>query len=724
MKYELSHDILAKKVYEKSSQEDKMLRKIETFVKERHDYFLLQGVMLVKEDLQYVSPYLKQIDILDEERKFIEKSAKKVKKEEGKQLIRTLSLVVLPILLGLSIWALYKTNEANREREKAEIARKEAEDAQFLAENASELIKIERVKAEDARDVAVEAKHTAEVKADQLREAEKLLRDRIEEVRRAKERADKAANEAKIAAKRADAAKKEAEIQAKLAEEQTKIAETEKEYAEQAKKRAEEQRKIALEAKKKADDIAAEAKRLAIVAREKEKEARALYLASLAENALKLKKGIVAYNLARMSWKMDNNLVAQKVLFDCQNAYLTDDSIFKEYEEKGYQRYAEQVATAFDQKMQTKSIENFGNSVRKNLQVASLNYVVFSNNKRFIALLLSKTVEIRDVNEGNQIANIKLRSKVKDLTFSNDDQSFLVISEKGAAKLYTNQGNLTKELTLDNPIKILKGAFSPKGKNYLATVSDDKQGQLWNEKGELLKTFEIFELENDVIPYSDGQHIFRLSKDGTPEKLNIFTGKITPFKIIKKKREDVCVKMQLSPDGQYLMTQNSSNNIQLWKVNGQLIGDIAPLDLPNEAIFSPSGHEIITTSSKMRRARLWNLDGKQLAEFNYDGSDAILSIEFSDDKMRVLVARTQIANLWGRKGRLLYSFEPNDKILNASFSQDNKSIVVITQDGSVDTWNIIRPKEIIDYYDFKVNIRPLNEAEKTEYEIESSDFIN
>jgi hypothetical protein len=137
MKYELSHDILAKKVYEKSSQKDKMLRKIETFVKERHDYFLLQGVMLVKEDLEYVSPYLKQINISDEERKFIEKSARKVKRNEGKQLIRTLSLVILPILLGLSIWALYKTKEATKQRE---IAVK----AQALAENASDSIKEEK----------------------------------------------------------------------------------------------------------------------------------------------------------------------------------------------------------------------------------------------------------------------------------------------------------------------------------------------------------------------------------------------------------------------------------------------------------------------------------------------------------------------------------------------------------------------------------------------------
>ena len=69
------------------------------------------------------------------------------------------------------------------------------------------------------------------------------------------------------------------------------------------------------------------------------------------------------------------------------------------------------------------------------------------------------------------------------------------------------------------------------------------------------------------------------------------------------------------------------------------------------------------------------------------------------------------------------SFEKK-KILNASFSQDNKSILVITQNGSVDTWNIIRPKEIIDYYDFKVDIRPLNKTEEVEYEIQSSDFTN
>ncbi|MGB0983215.1 MAG: eIF2A-related protein [Saprospiraceae bacterium] len=724
MKYELSHDILAKKVYEKSSQEDKMLRKIETFIRERHDYFLAQGVMLVKEDLAYVSPYLKQVNISNEQRKFIAKSAKKVKRNEGKQLIRTLSLVVLPVLLGLSIWALYKTREATAERKKAEIAKEEAEKAQAIAENASETIKVERIKAEVARDSAVYQKHIAEKKATQLKIAEGRLRSKIEDVRKAKAKADFARKAAQEAAKRAAEAKVEAEKQAELAAAQAKIAETEKRYAEEARAIAEEQQKIALEAEKKAIKIAEEAKQLAIIAQQKEKEARALYLASLAENALKLKKGIIAYNLARMSWKMDENLVAQKILFDCQNAYLTDNSIFQEYEEKGFQRYSEQVSTTFNQQMQSKTIESFGSSVRKNLKVASLNYVVFSNNKRFLALLLSKTVNIRDVNSGVQIATIKLKSKAKNIVFANDDESFLVITEKGIAKLYTNQGKLIKELTIDSNAKILKGAFSPKGKNYLATVTDDKKGQLWDEKGQLIKAFDVFVAEGDVIPYNDGQHIFRLSGDGTPQKVNIFSNKIITFKTARKNKNDICVKLQVSPDGQYLMTQSLENSIQLWKINGKFLGNVAPSNLPDDAIFSPSGKEIITTSTQMRRAILWDLSGKKLAEFNYDGSDAILSIEFSDDKMRVLVARTKIANLWGRKGRLLYSFEPKTKILNASFSEDNKSIIVITQDGSVDTWNIIRPKEIIDYYDFKVNIRALNKAERDEYEIEASDFLN
>jgi len=74
MKIELSHDILAKKVYEKASSEDRMRLKIEQFVHQRFAYFQQRGALLGAEDINYVQPYLPLLIITPEELAFIKKS--------------------------------------------------------------------------------------------------------------------------------------------------------------------------------------------------------------------------------------------------------------------------------------------------------------------------------------------------------------------------------------------------------------------------------------------------------------------------------------------------------------------------------------------------------------------------------------------------------------------------------------------------------------------------
>lgn len=74
MKIELSHDLLAKKIYDKASTEDKMLIKIRNFIKDRFAYFKENKVLLSREDLHYIGPYLKQLTLEQHELIFIDRS--------------------------------------------------------------------------------------------------------------------------------------------------------------------------------------------------------------------------------------------------------------------------------------------------------------------------------------------------------------------------------------------------------------------------------------------------------------------------------------------------------------------------------------------------------------------------------------------------------------------------------------------------------------------------
>ena len=714
MKYELSHDILAKKVYEKSSQDDKMLRKIESFIKERHEYFLAQGVMLVKEDLEYISPYLAKVNVTPEEKAFVENSRKQVKRNEGRKLITTLAIFVLPVLVALLAWALYQTYEANRAFENANaqsiIAKEKESEAKKAKEEAVAQKQIAILSEQEAQKQKVLAITQSQIVNQQ---AIKLAYE-VERAKQSAEQAEKERKKAEYEAKRAEKASQRAEREALQAQKSEKNALA---ALEEAKK----QKELALKARVRADKAAEEARKAEKHAQKKEKEARALYLASLADNALRLKKGIVAYNLAKLSWNKENNLMAQKVLFDCQNAYLTDQSIFKEYEEQSFQTYQGQVAIQFDKEKQVKNIEDWARNVRDQVELGSIYKAVFSNDRKLLALLLLNKVFIRDTDKNKTIATIPLKSKARSIYFSSDDQLILIVMTNNTVELHAVEGGLIKKLEHDSPI--VSAAFSPKGKSYITTVSEDKKGKLWDEKGEVLKGFEVFDVNSETYPFGDGQSIFRLSKKNELELVNVFSNKTTTFDILKK-QNNIQVNTSLSSDGQYVLTHTSENIVQLWTANGKLLQRIAAKENPEEAHFSPNGQEIITSSVIDRKAKLWDLQGNQLAEFNYDGFDKIQSIEFSEDRMRVLVCRTKIANLWGKKGRLLYSFSPEKPIISTSFSADNQSILIATKDGELESWNIVTPEKIIKYYDDAIAMRELTEKEKEEYEILASDSEN
>ncbi|MFT5645465.1 MAG: hypothetical protein ACI976_000135 [Aureispira sp.] len=74
MKIELSHDLLAKKIYDKASTEDKMRMKISNFIRGRFVYFKENKVLLSKENLDYIAPYLEKLTLEPAELIFIERS--------------------------------------------------------------------------------------------------------------------------------------------------------------------------------------------------------------------------------------------------------------------------------------------------------------------------------------------------------------------------------------------------------------------------------------------------------------------------------------------------------------------------------------------------------------------------------------------------------------------------------------------------------------------------
>lgn len=117
MKVEITHDILARKIYDRIGAEDKMRLKIKEFIYDRYTYFQEANVLLTSKDLNYITPYLGKISVGPEQEVFIKKSQQEAKKRENRR--RATVLTVITILTLISIWSFLNWQKATQANERA-----------------------------------------------------------------------------------------------------------------------------------------------------------------------------------------------------------------------------------------------------------------------------------------------------------------------------------------------------------------------------------------------------------------------------------------------------------------------------------------------------------------------------------------------------------------------------------------------------------------------------
>lgn len=122
MKIELAHDLLAKKIHEKASQEDRKLMEIRQFIQQRFAHFEKNHVLLAREDLNYIKPYLNRLSLRAHEIRFIERSKNRL--IYYGITVGALAVFVLGVI-GYFIVQNDKIQERSRNRIQAELERYE-----------------------------------------------------------------------------------------------------------------------------------------------------------------------------------------------------------------------------------------------------------------------------------------------------------------------------------------------------------------------------------------------------------------------------------------------------------------------------------------------------------------------------------------------------------------------------------------------------------------------
>lgn len=147
--------------------------------------------------------------------------------------------------------------------------------------------------------------------------------------------------------------------------------------------------------------------------------------------------------------------------------------------------------------------------------------------------------------------------------------------------------------------------------------------------------------------------------------------------------------VDISPDGESIVSSSMDRTIKIWSKEGNLIRTIeAHQDSIAEVIFSPDG-KIIASASEDDTVKLWNRQGKLLNTITAHDR-GVRSIAFSPDgKLLVSGGDDGTIKLWQLDGTLVKTIEAHEnKIRRVVFSSDGKSIASGSRDKMVKLWRL------------------------------------
>lgn len=115
MKIELSHDFLAKKIYEESSVEDKNRSKAARYLQECFLAYRYndKNLLLTPNDLHYLNPYLDKLEYNQVLHNYIQESKIKVEREKRWAAFKKYGAAVAITLAFITPWGMWEINKSN-----------------------------------------------------------------------------------------------------------------------------------------------------------------------------------------------------------------------------------------------------------------------------------------------------------------------------------------------------------------------------------------------------------------------------------------------------------------------------------------------------------------------------------------------------------------------------------------------------------------------------------
>ena len=191
--YELRHDAIASRIFDRMTATEKELVEIKTFLDNSYKIYEKRKVLLRDNDLKYIAIYESKLILNLELREFIKISKKEVRrvKQRRRNLAIAAVAVFVATLSGFTIWALNEKAKALEQSTIAEVQKNEAIKANMEAESASRQALEEKDKAETNEAIAIEQQRLTEIQRREAinanRAAEDARKEALDEKAKAEE---------------------------------------------------------------------------------------------------------------------------------------------------------------------------------------------------------------------------------------------------------------------------------------------------------------------------------------------------------------------------------------------------------------------------------------------------------------------------------------------------------------------------------------------------------
>ncbi len=163
-RYELKHDSLARKVFERLTLYEKELLEVRHFIEHAYKVFEARKVLLSNEDLNFIQPYEDKLILSHELNDFVELSKRESarKKKRKRVVFASIAIVLLLIMTAFTTWALIERGKAFKQQKIAEKQKNFAEEQKGIAEEKKEELAKKNIALDKAKNEAVNAKEIVE----------------------------------------------------------------------------------------------------------------------------------------------------------------------------------------------------------------------------------------------------------------------------------------------------------------------------------------------------------------------------------------------------------------------------------------------------------------------------------------------------------------------------------------------------------------------------------